>query len=109
VLNNNRWEGMWPADGDGDHGPVPPEAVGDDGHRGREAAALATLVVVLAALWAAVFFSSTRVWGEYRSPAVELQDPPPRPTILVPRLSVDEAWEIIEGAVSQGVGDHEGP
>ncbi len=96
MLNNNRWERTWPADGDGDRGSVPPDAIGDGGHRGREAVALATLVVFLAALWAAIFFSSTRVWGEYRSPAVELQDPPPRPSILVPTLSL-------------GAADHEAP
>ena len=76
-------------------------------HRGRDAAALAGLMVVLAALWAAIFFSSTRVWGEYRPIAGELQEPPSPPTILVPTLSLDEAREIIERAAGEGVGAHD--
>lgn len=75
-------------------------------HRGRDTAALAGLVVVLAALWAAIFFFSARSWGEYRPPAAELQDPPPAPTILLPALTLDEAQEIIERAARGGGGSH---
>ncbi len=76
--------------------------------RGRDVVALAVLVGVLAALWATTFFASTRSWGEYRPPSVELQDPPPPPTILVPSLSLDEARQILERAAGGGEGSHGG-
>ncbi len=91
---------------DGNGNPVSRDTVGEVRHRGRDAAALAALMVVLAALWAATFLFSTRVWGEYRPAEAELQEPPP-PTILVPTLSLDEAREIMELAASQGIGPHE--
>ena len=76
--------------------------------RGRDVVALTVLVGVLAALWATTFFASTRSWGEYRPPSVELQDPPPAPTILVPSLSLDEARQILERAASEGERAHGG-
>ena len=94
-------------DHEGNVARVPSGSTTEITHRGRDTAALAALGVVLAALWAATFFSSTRVWGEYRPTGVELQEPPPPPTILVPTLSLDEAREIIERAAGDGVGAHD--
>ena len=94
-------------DREGNGERVPCNGTTEVTHRGRDAAALAALGVVLAALWAATFFSSTRVWGEYRPTGVELQEPPPPPTILVPALSLDEAREIVERAAGDGVGAHD--
>jgi hypothetical protein len=96
-----------PADHDGNAQRARRDTSGRAGHRGRDAAALAGLVVVLAALWAATFFSSARVWGEYRPEVAELQDPPPPPTILVPALTLDEARKMIERAADGGVGSHD--
>lgn len=89
-------------DDDGNGMRVPCEATAQIGRRRREAAALAALVVVLAVLWVAIFLSTTGIWGEYRPVSTEIQDPPPPPTILVPSLTIDEAWEIVEHAASEG-------
>ena len=89
-----------------DHGgngqPVLPEATATVGRRGREAAALISLLLVLGAVWGATFFSMTRLWGEYRPATATLQEPPPPPTILVPSLTLDEAWDILGHAVVSG-------
>jgi len=88
--------------------PAPRDPTAKMGRRGRDAVALAALVVVLGALWAITFFASTRSWGEYRPPSVELQDPPPPPAIVVPNLSLDEARQILERAAGGGEGSHGG-
>lgn len=77
-------------------------------HRARDVAALAALVVLLATLWVGIFFSSTRLWGEYRPNAAERQEPPPRATILVPRLTLEEAREVVEHAAAQAEGSYGG-
>jgi len=76
------------------------------GQRGRDIVALVALGVALAALWATTFYSSTRLWGEYRPAMVDLQEPPPPLTILVPSLSLDEARQILERAAGGGEGSH---
>ncbi len=98
-----RWGRTLRPGGDGNGRPVRPDGLVKGRHRGRDVLVLISLVLALAALWAATFFSTTRSWGEYRPPQAALQDPPPPPTILVPSLSLDEAWEIIEHTAGEGV------
>ncbi len=93
--------------GGGNGGPIPRDARVEVPHRGRDLLPLVAIVVVLAALWAAIFFSGSRVWGEYHPSAAELQDPPPPPIVDLPALSLEEAREIVERAASQGASLHE--
>ncbi len=93
--------------GNGNGGPILPDAAMEVPHRGRDVLPLVAIGVVLAALWAAIFFSGTRVWGEYHPSAAELQDPPPPPIVDLPALSLEQAREIVERAESQGASLHE--
>lgn len=100
--------GSSPLDVERNSHPAPSDPTAKMGRRGRDVVALVALGVALAALWATTFYSSTGLWGEYRPATVDLQEPPPPPTILVPSLSLDEARQILEGAAGGGEGSHGG-
>jgi hypothetical protein len=72
----------------------------------RDVAVLGVLLAVLAALWTGTFLWGTRSWGEYRPAGAELQEPLPPPDILLSRLTLDQAREIIARAAASEMDSH---
>ncbi len=94
-------------DHDEGNGQVPREIRVSIRRRGRDLAALVGIGGALAVLWAVTFSFSVQDWGEYRPAGLDFQAPPPAPTIIIPRLTLREAQDLIGLHGDRGEASHD--